>query len=135
MARRMPQENSATASWCPTGKCAPAAKVAVWKCTPRHRGMGRRAADQLIHQSGAFPRSEMFWTSRVKLLRPCLASCCAGDALAMEIWDGRVQIFGGRLQVNIAHTLDPQTIVLGGGMSKAGDSLLQPVRTHFQYQY
>ena len=36
------------------------------------------------------------------------------------------------LSVDVWHAVDPQKIVLGGGMAQAGDILLNSVRKHFQ---
>ena len=54
----------------------------------------------------------------------------AGDALAAEVWD-RAAYYIGLACVNICRILDPQQVVLTGGMAKAGDDLLTPVREHF----
>lgn len=53
----------------------------------------------------------------------------AGDSLAKEIWDRACRYLAIGC-VNIQHALNPQRIVLGGGMSAAGEFLLDPVRKH-----
>lgn len=55
----------------------------------------------------------------------------AGDAVAKEI----AEEFGGilgRALVNIAATCDPSVIVIGGGVSKAGEVLLDYIRKPFE---
>ena len=54
----------------------------------------------------------------------------AGDELATEIWDGAAYYLAVGC-VNIARALDPDEILLGGGLAKAGAALLEPVRKHF----
>jgi glucokinase len=54
----------------------------------------------------------------------------AGDALAVEAWD-QCSYYLAIACVNIARLFDPDEIVLGGGMAKAGLDLLEPVRAHF----
>ena len=54
----------------------------------------------------------------------------AGDALAAEVWDRSIRYLAVGC-VSIARLLDPDLIVLGGGLAKAGDDLLEPVRRHF----
>ena len=54
-----------------------------------------------------------------------------GDALAAKIFD-QSAYYLALLSVDVWHVVDPQRIVLGGGMSQAGDILLNPVRKHFQ---
>ena len=55
----------------------------------------------------------------------------AGDALATEVWD-RATFFLALGCVNICRIFDPGRIVLAGGMTKAGEDLMAPVRRHFE---
>lgn len=50
-----------------------------------------------------------------------------GDAVAREAWLQTCRYLAVAC-INIHHILNPRRIVLAGGMSKAGDSLLRPVR-------
>ncbi|WP_141553138.1 ROK family glucokinase [Bacillus cereus] len=53
------------------------------------------------------------------------------DALAVDVvYD--VSKYLGIAIANLANTLNPECIVIGGGVSKAGDLLLTPVKTVFQ---
>lgn len=51
----------------------------------------------------------------------------AGDAVAREAWLQTCRYLAMAC-INIHHILNPQRIVLAGGMSSAGDSLLRPVK-------
>lgn len=53
-----------------------------------------------------------------------------GDALASRIWDETCRYLAV-VCVNLQHMLNPQLIVLGGGLIQAGSHLLEPVRRHF----
>ncbi len=53
----------------------------------------------------------------------------AGDALATRIWDEACRALAIAC-VNFQHTLNPQRIVLGGGMATAGALLFDRVRGH-----
>lgn len=55
----------------------------------------------------------------------------AGDAVAMEIVDETTRYLALAC-VSICSILDPQVIVLGGGMIAAGDILFEKVRRHFK---
>ena len=55
----------------------------------------------------------------------------AGDALAARCWD-EAAYYLAIACVSVARMLDPDEIVLGGGMAKAGNDLLEPVQSHFQ---
>jgi glucokinase len=50
----------------------------------------------------------------------------AGDALAGDVWEDTCRYLAAGC-ISIHHALNPQRIVLAGGMSAAGDRLLGPV--------
>lgn len=54
----------------------------------------------------------------------------AGDALATEVWDEALRYLAQGC-VTICRIFDPDRIVLTGGLTKAGDDLLAPLREHF----
>ena len=54
----------------------------------------------------------------------------AGDALALEILE-QVYAYMGEFLANICNVTDPEAVVLGGGVSKAGQVLLDGVQRHF----
>ncbi len=55
----------------------------------------------------------------------------AGDALALELVDEVGEILGSALS-NLACVVNPEAIVIGGGVSKAGEILINTIRDHFQ---
>lgn len=54
----------------------------------------------------------------------------AGDALAAEILE-QVYAYMGEFLANICNVVNPECVVLGGGVSKAGAPLLEGVQRHF----
>ncbi|MEH7461176.1 ROK family glucokinase [Bacillus thuringiensis] len=54
-----------------------------------------------------------------------------GDALAKKVVE-KVASYLGLAVANLASTLNPEKIVIGGGVSKAGDALLQPIQHYFE---
>ena len=54
----------------------------------------------------------------------------ANDALAQEVLE-QVYAYLGEFLANICNMADPEYVVLGGGVSKAGAPLLEGVRRHF----
>ncbi|MGA2265741.1 MAG: ROK family protein [Phycisphaerae bacterium] len=60
-----------------------------------------------------------------------LATRKAGDALAAEVWDQGAYYLAVAC-VNICRVLDPDKIILAGGLAGAGDELLAPVAAHFR---
>jgi glucokinase len=55
----------------------------------------------------------------------------AGDEVAKELVDELGRILGGALS-NLACVVNPQSIVIGGGVSKAGAILIETVQEHFK---
>ncbi|WP_456274048.1 ROK family glucokinase [Bacillus sp. AK031] len=54
-----------------------------------------------------------------------------GDTLAVSVVD-RLAFYLGLAIANLGNALNPEKIVLGGGVSRAGDVLLRPVDKYFQ---
>ena len=56
------------------------------------------------------------------------AHAVAGDALAIRVWRETVEALTVGL-TSIVNMLEPELVVLGGGVTRAGEALLAPVRT------
>ena len=55
------------------------------------------------------------------------ALAAAGDPLALRVWDATTEVLGAGC-ATILDVFNPDRIALGGGVTRAGDLLLQPVR-------
>jgi glucokinase len=55
----------------------------------------------------------------------------AGDEAAEELWQACARYLAIGC-INVCRIFDPDSIVLAGGMAKAGDSLIEPVRAHYR---
>jgi glucokinase len=76
-----------------------------------------------LTESGSITAKDVFDTAR------------NGDQLASNVLK-EVSFHLGLALANMANTLNPKKIVLGGGVSKAGDILLNPVKEQFtQYAF
>jgi glucokinase len=51
----------------------------------------------------------------------------SGDAVATEVWDEAIEALAGAL-LTYTTMLDPELVIVGGGLAAAGDRLLQPLR-------
>lgn len=51
----------------------------------------------------------------------------AGDALAVAVWDATTTVLGAGVG-NVINLMNPRLVILGGGVSRAGEQLLAPVR-------
>ncbi len=59
-----------------------------------------------------------------------LASAASnGDAIALEIWDGIAEKLATTI-MNCCWLLNPQAVIIGGGVAKAGDLLFAPLQKH-----
>ena len=59
--------------------------------------------------------------------RDVAAAARAGDSLAVEVWSETTAIVGSAI-ANVLNDYNPDLVVLGGGVTRAGDLLLGPVR-------
>src|SRR5204862_8045587 len=55
------------------------------------------------------------------------AAARAGDELACRVWDETVAALACGL-TSIVNVFEPELVVVGGGVSRAGEQLLEPVR-------
>lgn len=55
------------------------------------------------------------------------AAAVAGDPLARRIWDETTEVLGAGI-ANVLNAFNPGRVILGGGVTKAGDALFDPVR-------
>ena len=62
------------------------------------------------------------------------AAAGAGDALAREVWDRAVRYLAIAC-VGLCRILDPDRIILGGGMAKAGEALMAPLQAHYHAEH
>lgn len=54
-----------------------------------------------------------------------------GDLIALTAFEKTGEILGSKMADTVAH-LDPEAFILSGGLSKAGDILLKPIRTRLE---
>ena len=51
-----------------------------------------------------------------------------GDPLARQVWGETMELLGGGI-VSIVHAFNPRLVILGGGVTRAGELLFDPVRS------
>ncbi|WP_335869381.1 ROK family glucokinase [Bacillus sp. 2205SS5-2] len=73
----------------------------------------------ILSEKGALSAKSVFDAAREK------------DTVALEIID-RLAFYLGLTLANLGNALNPEKIVLGGGVSKAGETLLIPVKSYFE---
>jgi glucokinase len=55
------------------------------------------------------------------------AAAAAGDPLAVELWTETIDLVGSAL-TDLVNVFEPDLVVLGGGVTRAGETLIGPVR-------
>lgn len=105
-------------------------------------GCGKRGCvEQYCSATGVVRIAKQFLSTRQtpSVLRQIRELTCkdvfdaakGGDALAMEILE-QVYTYTGRFLANVCCVINPEAVVLGGGVSKAGSMLLEGIRRHFE---
>ena len=64
---------------------------------------------------------------RFHCTKDLLAALHSGDAAAQRHWDDSIRALAAAI-VSFVNTLDPELIVIGGGVAQAGDALFVPLR-------
>jgi len=60
-----------------------------------------------------------------------VAAAQSGDAVAQGLWNETVEVVGQAV-TDLVNTFEPEVVVLGGGVTRAGAMLLDPVRAHVE---
>ena len=55
------------------------------------------------------------------------AAAAAGDPVGVAIWDETIALLGQAV-TDLVNILEPEVVVLGGGVTRSGAQLLDPVR-------
>jgi len=89
--------------------------------------IARRAVEEI--EKGAESRIERLVKGDLEKITARVVAQAAkeGDALAISIFE-EAGFYIGLGVTNLLHILNPQLVILGGGVSKAGDLLFDPVR-------
>jgi glucokinase len=98
---------------------------------------GRRATDQLAASRKARKKSTLgkVFKDLGKVTASDVAQHAkAGDKFATGIWNETCLVLALAC-INVCHFIDPQMIVLGGGMSQAGQFLVDTVEKHLKAQW
>lgn len=92
--------------------------------------IARRARERLLSGAPSSMRSMVNSPNEVTA-KTVAETARNGDPLACEIWEETIHYLAIGLS-NIIATLAPEAIILGGGVSTAGEQLLEPLRQQVQ---
>jgi len=93
--------------------------------------MARRTARRIREEGVASSLSKVLQKKGEIDARDINEARRAGDKLAAEMWDGAIRCLAQGC-VDLCRVFDPDRIVLSGGMTKAGDDLMAPLKKHFK---
>ena len=82
-----------------------------------------RAADLLAHDT----RASVLRAKQPVRAEDVSAAAAAGDLIALEVWQETTDVLGQAL-TDLVNIFEPNIIVLGGGVTRAGAMLLDPTR-------
>lgn len=89
-----------------------------------------RRAEEFIAEGRASSLKTYVDRGEMLMAEHIVAASKQGDALAKQVWDEACH-FLALACVNMQHAVNPQRIVMAGGLIAAGDYLLEPIRKHF----
>ncbi|WP_181311972.1 ROK family protein [Nocardioides campestrisoli] len=87
---------------------------------------GQRGCLEVYASGGGIARRYLELTGRPATARE-VAERLVTDRVAQQVWDDAVRAWVTSL-ASLTLTLEPELVVLGGGLAQAGDALLDPVR-------
>jgi glucokinase len=93
-------------------------------------GIVRLAKEALAQNNGTSMLHEKVSNNKSISAKDIFDCAAAGDQLSRDVLD-KVSSYLGLALANAANALNPEKIILGGGVSQAGDPLLNPVRDWF----
>lgn len=85
--------------------------------------IARRAADRLAADDRPSPLRDLPAVRSENVA----AAAAAGDDIAGELWDETVAVLGQAV-TDLVNVFEPEVVVLGGGVTRSGAMLLDPVR-------
>jgi glucokinase len=115
----------------PHGPLCPCGRRGCWERFASGSGLGRLAREAA--QAGQAPRLVELAGGDAELVRgEHVADAAAeGDATALDVlWEFAWWVAVG--VANLVNVLDPEVVVIGGGLAEMGDVLLEPVRTRYR---
>jgi glucokinase len=98
---------------------------------------GRRATRELEKHRKLRKKSslgEVYKSTKVVTAADVAQHAMAGDKFALEIWNQSCYALAVAC-INVCHFIDPQMIVLAGGMSQAGPFLIETIDRHFKNEW
>ncbi len=87
------------------------------------RSIARRASERL--EAGA---SSSLWGIGDLTAEDVSRAAAAGDSLALSLWAETTDMLAAAVS-SVINLFEPRVVILGGGVTEAGDMLLDPVRT------
>ena len=94
-----------------------------------HKQITLESLDAIVRPSpaGSPPGIEGVYRFTPASAEQVAKAAAAGDAVAGRVWDETVALLGQAI-TDLVNILEPDVVVLGGGVTRSGAQLLDPVR-------
>jgi len=104
-------------------------------CPCGQRGCLERyaSADAIVRRAERNAETQKRRNTEIRTASDVAEAACKGDVVCTQVWDEACKYLAVAC-VNIQHAFNPQRILLAGGLSLAGEQLLDPVRRHLRAQ-
>lgn len=107
-------------------RCHSCGRVGCLEAYASGTSIAERAADA-VAQALAAGRATVLAGREPLTAADVSAGARAGDPVAAEVWDETVEILAGGL-TSLVNAFEPDLVVLGGGVTRAGELLMAPLR-------
>lgn len=94
---------------------------------------GKKGCVEVLSSGPAIAAAYTAVSGRVLEVRAIAKAARAGDSVAENVWQNAATHLGLAI-ATYAQILDPEVVVVAGGVAAAGDQLLDPIRTAVQTQ-
>jgi glucokinase len=88
--------------------------------------IAERAVEAMARDGAAGKKTELASLGRDPRAEDVIAAAVRGDSLATPLWHETLDLLAAGL-VSVVHAFEPRRIVLGGGLTRAGDTLFIPL--------
>jgi glucokinase len=117
----------------PNGRVCPCGQKGCLEQYGSAMNLAKYATQRLREENPASRLAELLEQNGLIDAKDIHTAKCDGDEFAAELWD-ELAFYLAVGCVSICRLFDPNRIVFAGGMTQAGDDLLDPIRRHFREQ-
>lgn len=115
----------------PDGRLCPCGRSGCLEAYASGTAIAEAAHRASVGEADTILREAWSTTGRRPRAEDVVGAARSGDAIATRIWDSAVDALASGI-LSIANILDPEVVVIGGGVTRAGDALFVPLAARFE---